>query len=103
MIFTPDTYYELRSNVLIFSGKDVENTKLKEIKLTRNGVVLCTEICRARVGGQGRGRYARFLHRQDGVDLVLFHRISRFNIGAGEWREVNPMIVLALADQLPTL
>lgn len=104
LVFQPDTYYELRSNVLIFSGNDVENWKIKtEFKLTRGEIVLCTEIIPMRNGAQGRGRYARLVHRQDEHEWVLYHRLSRLDRGQGQWNEVNPMIVLALADRLPTL
>jgi hypothetical protein len=99
--FEPETYYELRSNELFFTGKDVENSN--EVKLVREEIVLCTEIISRRAGHNGRGKYARLLLRRDGGEFVLFHRLSRFDRGAGQWREVNPMIVLALADQLPTL
>jgi hypothetical protein len=99
--FEPETYYELRSNELFFTGKDVENSD--EIKLVREEIVLCTEIISRRAGHNGRGKYARLVLRRGADEVVLFHRLSRFDRGSGQWREVNPMIVLALADQLPTL
>lgn len=101
MTFEAGTFYELRSNVMYFTGKDVENAK--EIKLTRGEIVLCSDIIPMRKGEEGRGKYARLLLHSDGANFVLFHRLSRHGRGAGEWREVNPMIVLAKADALPTL
>jgi hypothetical protein len=101
LIFEAEHYYELRSNELHFSGKDVENSG--EFKLSRGSIVLCTQIISARKGEKGRGRYARLLVRRGENDIVLFHRLSRYSRGAGQWREVNPMVVVATADQLPTI
>lgn len=103
VVFEPGLYYELRSNVLLFSGQDVENWSLKsDFKLRRKEIVLCTGFV-TRVGGQGRGKYVKFLVRSDDAEWTLYHRVSRLNVGSGQWIEVNPMIVLALADRLPTL
>jgi hypothetical protein len=102
-VLQPDVYYKLRSNVLLFSGQDVENWSLKsDFKLRRGEIVLCTAIV-TRVGGQGRGKYAKLLVRSDGDEWTLYHRVSRNNVGNAQWDEVNPMIVLAMADRLPTL
>lgn len=104
IVFEPGGYYELRSNVLLYSGKDVENWSSKsDFKLRRGEIVLCTGIVSMRYGEQGRGKYARLVVASDGGEWILFHRLSRHSRGAGEWREVNPMIVLAKADALPTL
>jgi hypothetical protein len=101
LVVEPDTYYELRGAQIEFSGADIEGAKKHWLR--QGDIVLCTEIVKLRVGGEGRGRYAKLLFRDDEGDLVLWFRVSRFNRGAATWREVNSMIVLAKADVLPTL
>ena len=101
MILKEGVYYQLRSPYLTWTDTDVEDEK--RLTLRREDVVLCTAIVH-RSGKSGRGRYARFLHQDaDGETRVLFHRVSRTGRGAGEWSELNPMIVLARAAELPTL
>lgn len=94
-------YYELRGAQIEFTGQEIEGAKKHWLR--QGDIVLCTEIVKGRVGGQGRGRYARLLFRDEDGELVLWHRVSRLNRGAGNWREVNPMIVLAKSGSLPTL
>jgi hypothetical protein len=100
VIFEPENYYRLRSRTFIFDGADVD--EVKQLVLHRDAVVLCTEIA-FRSGEKGRGRYARLLYQRDDETFVLFHRVSKFNRGAGEWEELNPMLALAMAGEIPTL
>ena len=49
-------------------------------------------------------RYAVLWHQDENEQQVgLLHRVSRWNRGAGEWTELNPMVVIALSDKLPTI
>jgi hypothetical protein len=43
------------------------------------------------------------LWRSEGKDIILYHRLSKLKRGPGEWREVNPMLVIAKADELPVV
>jgi hypothetical protein len=71
----------------------------KSFKLRRMDAVLCIGITYV-----DRRRYAVLSHQtEDEEVLQLLHRVSRFNRGRGEWRELNPMLVIALADKIPTL
>jgi len=103
MIFTADTYFQLRSRNLVFDAQDVAGThEIGARTLRRDDIVLCKDIV-YRKGGRGRGKYARLLYLEDGESLVLFHRVSKFGRGAGNWEELNPMMTLALAGEIPTL
>ena len=93
LVLKPDTYYRVLSRKLDMGHLD----------LYREDIVLCTEIVHRSHGYRGRGRYATLLHLRDGQNVVLRHRVSSYGRGSGNWEEVNPMMVLALADQLPTL
>jgi len=98
-VFERDTFYECRSN-LVFRKKDVEYGN--QYVLLRSHIVLCEDIV-FRNGGEGRGYYAKLRHRSAvGHEVVVYHRVSKNRIGRGDWEEANPMVVLALADQLPT-
>ena len=100
MILKEGVYYQLRSPSLTYTDTDVEDEK--RFTLRREDVVLCTAIVH-RSGKSGRGRYARFLHQDaDGETHTLFHRVSRTGRGRGDWNELNPMVVLARAEDLPT-
>lgn len=90
---------------------DVENYNVA-VPLGNNEIVLCTEIVFRSGGWRGRGLYAKLLSQRgyaplagrDAIPIVatLYHRVSRNHIGSGNWEEVNAMVVLALADQIPT-
>ena len=84
-----------------FVARDVEGT-IGLFFLRNNDYVLCHRIV-FRKGGKGRGRYARLVHMRDGKKIVLFHRVSKNNIGSGNWEELNEMLVLALADEITPL
>lgn len=95
MIFEEDHYYQLRSMTLELPIADTEKT----FRLRREDAVLCIGVTT-----QQRKRYAVLLHQDEGGETVhLMHRVSRFNRGRGEWRELNPMLVVALSDQIPSL
>lgn len=97
----PGFYYQLRSPHWKFLKGEVEGRKRYELK--REDVVLCADIVR-RDGVNGRGRYAKLLHQTDDGDTIsLFLRVSRSSRPPGTWRELNPMLVIALADKIPTL
>lgn len=58
-----------------------------------------------RRGDIGRHRYAKLLTCRDKVHhprVALYLIVSKNNIGSGTWEEVPEMMVLALADELPT-
>lgn len=98
--FTPGTYYRCLSPITFYI-QDVEDYPVA-VPLGKNEVVVCEDIV-FRTGGRGRGRYVKLHNRRGGRDVVLYHRVSRNNIGSGNWEELNPMIVLALAPELPTV
>jgi len=94
LVFETDKYYELRSRhleVLIGGTRDKH-------RLERHDRVVCKGFAT-----QDLGRYAMLYFRKDDENMCLFHRVSRFNRGSGNWREMNPMLVIAMADQLPTV
>jgi hypothetical protein len=102
--WTPGVYYRhlcTRGSTTFFGVTDVENWATC-VPLGPDEIVLCVDIVK-RKGGKGRGRYAKLLHTRGGREVVLYHRVSRNNIGSGNWEEVNAMMVLALADQIPTI
>ena len=83
----------------MFFLQDVEKYPVA-VPLGHNEIVLCVDIVR-RSGGKGRGLYAKLLHKRCDWEVVLYHRVSKNRIGSGDWEEVNEMMVLALADDLP--
>lgn len=92
--FAEDVYYELRSPRLQLLKAD-EN---KQVWKRRGDIFLCIGII-----AQGRKRYAVLVHQNEDGDHETFrHRVSRYTRGKGEWRELNPMMVVALADRLPS-
>jgi len=110
--FTPGVYYRhlcLPDSVTLFLLPDVENYSVC-VPLANNEIVLCTEIVH-RNGGRGQGLYAKLLSQRgyaplagrDPIPVVatIYHRVSRNHIGSGNWEEVNSMVILALADQIP--
>lgn len=80
---------------------DVEHWAVA-VPLLDGDVVWCEDIV-FRSGGRGRGRYAKFLHLRDDKTVTLYHRVSRNNIGSGNWEELNAMMTLALVDQIPRI
>lgn len=92
LAFEPDTYYEVRSFEIEVEGDD------GPVALRRGEVVLCIGFT-----SRGNKRFAGLVVRRDDVDVLLQFRVSRFNRGKGNWRELNPMLALALADKIPTL
>ena len=95
-VMMEDIYYQLRSPSLLLSVAD-DNTRFCSLK--RGDYVLCMGTTYV-----DRKRCAVLLHQtEEGETVHLLHRVSRFGRGKGEWREVNPMLVIALADRLPTL
>lgn len=100
--FTPGLYYRHLSQPgerTLFLVYDVENYPVA-VPLGNNEIVYCEEIVR-RSGGKGRGLYAKLLNKRGEHEVVLYHRVSKNHIGSGDWEEVNPMVVLALAIDLP--
>ncbi len=100
--FMPGLYYRHLSQPgesTLFLVYDVENYPVA-VPLGNNEIVYCDAIVR-RQGGKGRGLYARLLNKRGEHEVVLYHRVSRNHIGAGDWEEVNPMVVLALCENLP--
>jgi hypothetical protein len=101
-----DTYYRHKcrpGNPLLFTVQDVENYPVA-VPLSRDDIVYCDGFV-TREGSKGRGRYARLLTHRGGEHdkVVLFYRVSRNNRGQASWQELNPMLVIALADEIPTL
>jgi hypothetical protein len=99
--WTPGVYYQVLDSSTSFGASDVENWPCC-VPLFANEVVLCVSLVH-RKGANGRGRYAKLLHRRDGRDVVLYHRVSRNNIGSGSWAELNAMMVLAMTGDIPTI
>ena len=100
VVWVPGTFYECREETTFYI-EDVENYPVA-VPLKNGDVVWCKEIVH-RKGGRGRGRYAKLLHHrgEHHPRVVLYHRVSSFDRGAGDWEELNEMLVLALADTLP--
>lgn len=96
--FKPGVFYECIGETL-FLIPDVENYSVA-VPLSAGEFVLCEDIV-FRKGGRGRGRYAKLRNQRGPHNVVLYHRVSKNNIGSGDWEEMNEMMVLALADVLP--
>ena len=92
--FEAETYYELRSR---HHKVKIAGTSDEFYELKRGDIVLCASE------GTNAGQFGVFLFFRDpdGEQFTFFHRTSRFRRGAGNWRAVNPMVVIAKADQLP--
>ena len=104
MTFEVDHYYMLEAlpgHHHVFGVGDVENWRTC-VPLANGEVVVCAGFVH-RSGKQGRGRYAKLHHQRGDKRVVLYLRVSRKDSGAGTWREIAPLEVLALADVLPTL
>jgi len=76
------------------------------VPLSKGAYVYCESISyMKRPGDVGRHRYAKLLTCRDKKyhpRVVLYLIVSKNNIGSGTWEEVPEMMVLALADELPT-
>lgn len=90
-------YYELRSRVLsvLVAGTP------KPYVISRGDIVLCGRFCS---NDQVRGMIMRF-KQEDGEEINLFQTCSRYRRTAGNWREVNPMMIIALAsdEKIPVI
>lgn len=95
--FEAGVFYECMGRTA-FSKVDVVPNG--EFDLCPGDYVRCSEIVHRR-GGKGRGRYAVLHYKSGKRSLILYHRVSRFNRGSGDWEELNEMMTLALADVLP--
>jgi hypothetical protein len=95
--FAPGVFYECKGKTE-FSKVDVVPNGGFDLK--DGDLVRCSEIIHRR-GGKGRGRYAVLHYTCGKKSLVLYHRVSKFNRGSGDWEELNEMMVVALADVLP--
>lgn len=95
-ILKEDVYYQLRSPSLLLSVADSDAVCL----LARGNYVLCIGL--TTIDG---ARFAILLYNNEatGDEKRLLNRVSSFGRGKGEWRELNPMMVVALADVLPVL
>lgn len=91
LAFKKGVYYQLRSRHLDVTLAGTQD----KFTLKREDVVLCIGFARH----LGRQAFLRF-QQEDGEVLSLFHFVSRFNRGAGNWRELNPMLVIAMADKI---
>jgi len=98
--FTPGVFYECNQETMI-PVQDVEDYPVA-VPLRAGDVVYCEDVV-FRKGGKGRGRYAKLRNRRSDhyPAVVIYHRVSKNNIGSGDWEEINAMMVLALADVLP--
>jgi hypothetical protein len=98
--FTPGAFYHSLSTTFI-PVTDVEDYPTC-LSLGGNDVIWCERIV-FRKGARGRGHYAKCRVRRSEhyPSVVFYHRVSKNRIGAGDWEEVNEMMVLALADVLP--
>jgi hypothetical protein len=83
----------------LFLIPDVENYSAC-VPLAQGDYVLCEAIV-FRTGGKGRGRYAKLRNQRGEHNVILYHRVSKNNIGSGDWDVMNEMMVLALASVLP--
>jgi len=91
--FAEDVYYELRSPRLQLFEADSGKAVWKR----RGDIFLCIGVLTER-----RKSYVILVHQnEDGDHETYRHRVSRYSRGKGEWRELNPMMVVALADRLP--
>ena len=95
--FTAGVFYECNGKTAFLKTDVVPNGGFD---LAPGDLVRCSEIV-FRQGGKGRGRYAVLHYACGKISLTLYHRVSRNNIGSGDWEELNEMAVLALADVLP--
>jgi len=103
----PGTYYEhlcKPGGRLLIPVQDVLNWEVA-VPLGFKEIVYCDGfVTRATTLTGGRYvRYVRLLHRRDPAreDVVLYLPVTRNNKSRGHWRELNPMVVLARADELP--
>ena len=101
-----DTYYEyvcVPGNPMVFDIQDVDNYPVA-VPLGHKDVVFCDGFI-TRDGSRGRGRYAKLLTNRGGEHdrVVLYYRVSRNNRGQAAWRHLNPMLVLASAEKLPSV
>jgi hypothetical protein len=95
--FAPGVFYECKGRTE-FLAADVEQCRLHVLQ--DGDHVRCSEIV-FRKGGRGRGLYAKLHYKRKKTKLVLYHRVSKNHIGSGDWEELNEMVVLALAADLP--
>jgi len=95
--FAPGVFYECKGRT---DFRKVDVVPNGAFDLAPGDLVRCSDVVFRR-GGKGRGRYAKLHYRWGEKDLVLYHRVSKNNIGSGDWEELNEMMVLALADVLP--
>lgn len=96
--FEPGVFYECKSKTVIPPG-DVVGSR-NPVTLKDGDLLRCSGI-KHREGMKGRGRYAVLHYKSGDKSLILYHRVSRFNRGSGDWEELNEMMALALADVLP--
>ncbi len=93
--FEAGKYYELRTPDLSFKVGVSGGTFI----LKRGSCVLCSGFVSI-----DRKKHVELLFQtEDGETKPLYHRVSRFNRGSGDWREMNSMMVVAMADKLPVL
>lgn len=97
VVFRPGVFYECKSATSFRYTDVVPN---RPFALAPTDRVRCSGIVFRR-GGKGRGRYAVLHYKGMSGSFTLYHRVSKNNIGSGDWEELNEMTVIALADDLP--
>jgi hypothetical protein len=102
--FKPGLYYRCLSPKT-FLVSHVDDYPVA-IPLSKGSYVYCESISyMKRPGDIGRRRYARLITCRDKVHhprVALYLIVSKNNIGSGTWEELPEMMVLALADELPS-
>lgn len=89
----PGMYYECRSSRSLWI-EDLDKESISGVRRVERGdFVLCDALVRRK-----RVRFARLILGSE----ALYLRVSENDIPGGDWEEVNPMIVLSMADQLPS-
>lgn len=91
-----DAYYENLYDKHVEAG-DVENDGLMFVVL-QGAVARCVGIVR-RPGSRGRGRYAEMRILWGDKVITYFERVSSNDIGRGGYLELEPLVVLARAEE----
>jgi len=62
-----------------------------------SGDYVCCQAIVRRSGGKGRGLYAKLKVYRGQDRFIAFHRVSKNHIGAGAWKELELLTIVALA------
>lgn len=79
------------------------NCDLCRVVEIRVGQVIRCERFEFRKLGRSHGRYARLTTVRDGKVFAFYERVSSNDIGSGTWVELEPLVVLARAEETGVL